>query len=202
MSKEAQFWTWFAENQHKLADPSHEDFENHLDELQEQLHAYHENISFEVGGYDNTAEKELIITAFGKIKHFQAVFRLVESAPVIENWQFIALKPPVPPEDRLFRTDYYGVELDTSEIRFIPLENQTDPGAIGLRVLVKQLNQSNYGKYYEGILMVILTILGEKIAAESIQYVEVMQNDDMDDPIPITDLPEYVEWRKSNPDQN
>lgn len=201
MTREAQFWNWFAENQHKFADPNHDDFENHLDELQEQLHTYDENISFEVGGYDNAAEKELIITAFGDVKYFKTVYQLVESAPVIENWKFIALKPPLTPEDRLFKTDYYGVELDTSEISFIPLENQANPNAIGLRVLVKQLDKSNYGKYYEGILMVIHTILGEKTAAESIQYVEVMKNDDTDDPIPIIDLPEYIEWKKSHPDE-
>ena len=62
---------------------------------------YHEDISFEVGGYDDTAEKELIITALGNKKIFQPVFQLVESAPAIENWKFTALKPPVNPEDRL-----------------------------------------------------------------------------------------------------
>ena len=36
----------------------------------------------------------VIITAFGKIENFKPVFQLVESAPVIENWKFIALKPP------------------------------------------------------------------------------------------------------------
>ena len=45
--------------------------------------------------------------------------------------------------------------------------------------------------------MIINTILGEKIAAENISYVEVVRNDGTEDPIPITDLAEYVEWKKS-----
>jgi hypothetical protein len=202
MNKEAEFWTWFEENRSKFTDQTHPNFENHLDELQEHLQAYHEDISFEVGGYDDSDEVELIITSFGNSQYFNAVYQLVESAPVIKNWKFTALKPPISPEDRLFKTDYYGVELDTSEIHFIPLENQTKPDLIGLRVLVKQMDQSNYGKYYEGILMVIHTLLGEKVAAESIQYVEVMKNDDSEDQIPITDLPEYIEWKKSHPNEN
>ena len=160
------------------------------------MHFYSEHLFFEVGGQQD-GDKELIISALGEKEHFDTVYKLVDSAPIFEKWKIIALKPPVSFEDRSFKSDYYGVELNTSKMFFIPLDNRMDPDLIGLRVLVDNLDESKHGIYREGILMIINTILGEKIAAENISYVEVVRNDGTEDPISITDLPEYVEWKKS-----
>jgi hypothetical protein len=192
VTKEEEFWSWVKENRKNFVDES---CEKYLDEFLMHLHIYDENLFFEIGGNDD--EREIIITALGNKEHFDSVYKLVGAAPVIEHWKITALKPAVSYQDRQFIANYYGVELNTEKMNFIPLVNSSKPNLMGLRVLVNNFDQLKYETFYEGAVMVINTIVGEKVAAEDINYIEVMANDNSKDSYAMTDLPDYINWRKS-----
>lgn len=166
------------------------DLEKSFDELLEHLHEYNEHLFFEAGSTDGET-MDLIITACGDKAYFGEAYRLVEAAPEIAGWNVIALKPPM---GRYFKTDYYGIYLDTEKIGFVPLDNSEDPHAIGIRVFM-DYDESTYGLCYEAAIMIINTILGEKATAELIDYVEIAKINGEEEAAPISELPEYIRWR-------
>lgn len=190
MKKAERFWRWFGCNCDRLFKQEEFDLEESLDEVLEHLHEYHEHLFFEIGSSDGQT-MDFIVTACGYKEYFDVVYELVNAAPPMEGWNFIPLKPAM---ERYFKTDYYGIHLDTEKIGFVPLDNSEDPHAIGIRVFI-DYTDDNHGICYEAVLMIINTILGEKATAELIDYVELAKTDGGEEAAPIAELPEYICWR-------
>ena len=191
----SQFWKWFQDNNKAylfLDDVDEEVKEDLLNDLLEQLHKYCDQIYFEIGG-DPDEDQELIITAEGYEKYFGKVEELINAAPQISNWTFIAFKPPIPGH---FKSKWDDLELNTEEMWFLPLINEEN-NDLGIRVCLKNYDLIKDNEILTTLLYKMLdTILGEKSSALNIKYVDTdLQPDDPAEEgmYPILELQNYID---------
>jgi hypothetical protein len=118
----AQFWHWFEANQQKIFDIECPNDEQ-LGLLFHQLDKVDRNLTLELS-LKKEAPKELILSAGGIKETFPLVEKLVDAAPLLQNWQFIAFKPrrnleelAYPGADRL-PLNALWYQLDTSQSPF------------------------------------------------------------------------------------
>lgn len=200
MSKEQDFWNWFKANNSKYYYLNQiqdvEVKERLLDNFLETLHRYCDKLFFEIGGIANEPQ-ELIISAGGNTDYFQKAEELVSKAPKISEWQIMALKPP---QGVNFITEYKDIRLDPIRMWFFPLDNESDPRVLGLKVYTPNYNSKKEAIFLEGCYEVIDVILGEKSAALDIHHLEVGKlphNPKEKGLIELSSLPEYISWRKA-----
>lgn len=203
--KENIFWNWFLENEdkysgfEKVKNPKIK--EKLLEELLRKLHNYSDGLYFEIGGFPNGIN-ELIVTAEGKRNYFKDVEKLVDSAPLIKNWNVIAFKPPM---GDIFNSNFGGIMLEPKNIWFLPLENEECPSELGLRLSYSNLNILQKEQEQNAIFNLIECILGEKYLGENICHIEVgpfPQNPNDMGYIELEELRNFIEWRKDRISQN
>jgi len=194
-----QFWKWFQDNNkaYLFLDDVDEDVkENLLNDCEEQLHKYCDQLYFEIG-CELDEDQELIITAEGDKKHFGKVEELVNAAPKISGWTIIAFKPSIPGH---FKSNWDDLELNTEEMWFLPLINEKN-NDLGIRICLKNHDLIKDNEILTTLLYKMLdTILGEKSFALNIKYVDTaLQPDDPAEEgmYPILELPEYIDRHKS-----
>lgn len=202
MTDKAQsFWDWFRVHNKAYTfinnvDP--EVKETLLNNLLEQLHEYCDKLYFEIGGNADESN-ELIITAEGNKEFFNEVDNLVNTAPNIDNWTFTAF---IPPRDIHFEMNYEGLVLKPEEMWFMPLQNEKDAMAIGISIGLMNYELVHQHAYFNTAMHKILDVLlGEKSAAHDIHYLEFQQLPDVpgeEGMIQLSDLPDYINWKKSN----
>jgi hypothetical protein len=135
--------------------------------------------------------------AEGKSEYFGEVEELIKLAPQIRGWRFIAFKQPA---EGHFISNWAGLELNTEEMWFLPLEGEqaTD---IGIRIYLKNNDLVKDNEHLTPLLYKMLdTILGEKSFASDINYFDTdLQPDDPEEEgiYPIIELPGYISWFKS-----
>jgi hypothetical protein len=200
----SQFWNWFQDNNkaYLFLDDVDEDVkEELLNNFLEQLHKYCDQIYFEIGG-DPDEDQDLIITAEGDPEYFGEVEKLINSAPEIAGWKFIAFKPPMPGH---FKSQWDDLELNTEEMWFLPLVNKKND-ELGIRVCLKNHDLIKDNKILTTLLYKMLdTILGEKSFALNIKYVDTALQPDnpaQEGMYPILELQEYIDIHKDQAIQN
>ena len=169
MDAAQQFWTWFAGNEKRFRNVETPEKEALLDELKEHLCMFNDSLWFEIGGHPD-GPSELIISAQGRSELFPKVRELVEAAPTLEGWSFIAFKPA---HGFDFVTRYKGLTLSPKASWFMPLESHKDAEALGLRVAYAHFDKSKEKTYLAATYVVLEAGLGELEVAEKIQHVEV-----------------------------
>lgn len=206
MLKEKRFWEWFEINQSEyqhLDDLDIQQKELLLDQLLTQLHEFCDGLYFQIGGNPSKERRELIITAEGNLKYFQEVEKLVNAAPEFNSWQIIAFKQPMGND---FITTYSGLVLDPKNMWFLPLNNKQKPEMIGIKICVNNYASSEANKYKQAIYQVVDNLLGEKITATEIDYLDVGNlldyNPEKDGLIELIDLPKYIIWKKGKVSDN
>jgi hypothetical protein len=168
------FWDWFIANKHKylfLRDVAEDAKEQLMSELLFKLHEFCDELYFEIGSHIDDHQLELVITADGNIDHFGKVEMLVDSAPSLEDWRFIKFRQPHEPG---FITEFEGSKFNPDKIIYIPLENTHEPELLGIYVCYAEYTEEERNKYLSATYIMLDTLLGEKAAAESIDYLEVM----------------------------
>lgn len=115
--------------------------------------------------------KEMIITANGNKECFEAAEALIEQAPQIEGWEFVALKPAV--QENFEISLVSGIEVNTKDIWFDPASTKENPALFGVRVyLEKSLIKEKDG--LQGIVSeVVQQMAGEKSFALDIDFIEI-----------------------------
>jgi len=199
MNKIKEFWEWFLTVSDEYREINNlndaEEIEKLLDKLLYHLHIYCEKLYFEIGGDDSVYE--LIITAEGNKKFFSKVVDLVNAAPVLPGWEIIAFKPA---QGINFTTEYDDILFTPTDMWFDPLYNGNYPKELGIKVFIPNMTFANKESYVNGVYKVLDTILGEKVFAMDIKYLEV--GDLPMDPlgvglIKLIELPAYINWFKN-----
>ncbi len=201
MDKAEQFWKWFQEHNEQLIalgdldEKGRRELEN---ALQYQLTKYHEGLAFEMG--EPTANgRTLTFTAEGDTDLFRYVVELVDAAPDLDWWEFVAFKQPMGTELKV-RFDRYL--FDTRQMYFQQLECEEEPDMLGLRIAVEGSAPDNED-FQVGVYVTLEALIGEFDCATLVGYMETV-------PVPaepfksgfqrLDDLPRFVEWFKRKRD--
>jgi hypothetical protein len=193
------FWQWFLDHQAEFKSLSNPD-EPFWDIAAGQLKKVHERFWFELSNVNNGV-REFVVTAEGHVEAFPVAELLVNLAPEVEGWAFVALKPPM---GFTFTTRYEGIVFDPSAMWFLPLESASNSQEFGMRVGIEGLQSMDETTAHNAVLVMLDTALGERSAALDIQHTEV--SDLPPDPksqgyIELPELPDYIAWRKKTQSQ-
>ena len=108
MEKVEKFWQWFQDHNEQLialGDLQDKERTSLLDTLQRQLTAYCDGLVFDMG--EATANgRTLTFSAEGDTDLFRYVVELVDNAPDLDWWEFVAFKQPMGTELKV-RFDRY-----------------------------------------------------------------------------------------------
>jgi hypothetical protein len=122
-TSEQRFWQWFEKNSAKLMN-FESDQEAIFDELADQMHQVHPDLTFEIGLLEN-GKREFVVSADGIRDAFPAVKNLVDAAPPLKEWVIIPFRPPKGTEFTVQIGDYF---LGTEDIWFSYEPDETISG--------------------------------------------------------------------------
>ena len=123
-----------------------------LDEILAHLHAYSERLFFMIGG-DPDGPTELIVTAEGNTSAFGAVRALVDGAPNLSGWKFIAFKPAGGFD---FVCTWEGARIDVEHAWFVPLLSNTKPSRFGVRVTCDDYVETLHDEYVAAAVVTLI----------------------------------------------
>lgn len=196
MNAATAFWQWFDANKDRFTGIEGQMPEDLLDEILDKLHDFHPELYFQIGGKKGEMQ-ELIITADGAIRYFDAVEELVMNAPTINNWKIIAFKPA---DGYQMAINYKGLDFVPKKLWFLPMAQKKNPDRIGIRVGIPEFEESRKDDFLMGIYLLLDTCLGEKSAALDLDYVDVCLLPA--DPasagmVEFVELGKFIEWKKA-----
>jgi hypothetical protein len=178
------FWTWFAENRDELSRAASEEI---TDQLYSALTHVDDRLAVEVA--KDAAGIEVIVSANGEREAFPLVHQLVRSFPNVEDWKFVALKPP---RGFDFTLDVEDGSVEADKLSFDPLEVGEDPKALGIRLFGLDVD-ARLNDVDSLARLIVETGIGEELAAQ-IDYIDTGPTSQASDTLPIAELLDYVEW--------
>lgn len=193
-----KFWKWFCDNNEQLTmlDDLEENVANTLlEDMQKALDGYCKGLTYEIG--DQTPNgRTVTFSAEGDTDLFKYVTDLVEAAPDLDWWEFVAFKQP---KGKGLKVTFDKYRFDTKKMYFMELENEESPDMVGLRVALENPVEDDDDQLV-GVYVTIEALIGEFDCATLIGYLDVC-------PIPaeplkegfkkMDDLPEFIEWFKN-----
>ena len=193
----ATFWKWVADHQLELRAVIGESMtgeEPVLDALLEALHAYDEDLFYLMGG-DPAEMVELIITAEGNLEAFPAVRKLIDAAPALPGWEFVAFKPPMGFD---FVMRHERATIDGKTAWFQPLT--TPSGNFGLRLACDGYLEEADDDFVYAAEMLLEAGVGE-LAAFHIRGIDVVRTPESPRTsgfLPLNELEDYVASRAAS----
>ncbi|MBC7862783.1 MAG: hypothetical protein IAF38_07400, partial [Bacteroidia bacterium] len=159
-----EFWKWFAANEQRISKDRF-DNEKSMGEIRKELEKIQQGIKPHMM---RTMEGiKLTITAEGQQTLFPMVKKIVEKAPKINGWEFIALLQPIPNnriQDFLVTTP--GCRLRPDQVAF-SVGDKKD--SLDLVIYVKGLSESNNTSCIEAGRQWAIGVLGEYAFATKIR---------------------------------
>ena len=198
------FWNWFLDHNEQLTmldDLDDKQQESLLDALQQQLDAYCEGLTYEIGEPTQSG-RTLTFSAEGDIDLFAKVVDLVENAPILDWWDVIAFKQP---KGSGLKVQFDRYHFDTTKMYFMQLESEEAPDVLGLRVALPDMPKLPQGQDPDddllvGVYVTLEAMIGEFDCATLVGYLEVC-------PLPkepfkegfrkLDDFPEFIGWFKN-----
>lgn len=197
-----KFWQWFGDNNERLTmlgDLQEGEQKMLVDDLQRQLDEYCEWLTFEIGD-PTPSGRTLTFSAEGDIDLFRYVVELVDNAPDLDWWEFVAFKQPKGTDLKVTFDKY---RFETKQMYFMQLESEEEPDILGLRVAIPNPVADDDDQLV-GVYVTIEAMIGEFDCATLIGYLDTC-------PIPsepfkagfrpMDDLPVFIEWFKRKRDQ-
>jgi hypothetical protein len=178
--------------------------------LDKHLHNYCEHLEsilmFPANENDPT---QLVISASGNPEYFEQVTTLIENAPLLKNWKFVAFIQPSQSIDEMEAGldkpyVFKDINLKASELKFMPFEYE-GVKKIDMIVYLKNFTVHCTNKNLLHVVFIIMQdIIGEKSLFENINFVELAQlpKQEDDELIYLYDLQLYLdEHNKYNTSQ-
>lgn len=204
LEKEEIFWNWFEKNEKKYhffsRMPASPEKEALTKKLLKKLHAYCDQLSFEIIYQPDLELEYFIITAKGNVDYFRAAATLNDYAPhdLLPHWIFEVFVPPAVHYTMFYTLEYHGIKLNPETIWYKPILNRADPSILAITVYFKTYNKyKDHLKLKEAVAELLSIDLGEASYALDIHYFEMAQlppNPAKRGLSKLYKLPEYIEW--------
>ncbi|MGH2643760.1 MAG: DUF695 domain-containing protein [Chitinophagaceae bacterium] len=191
------FWNWFQENSNdflsmvKTGNRVEKDF---FQKLSSKLEEITEGIFFLVGMIDeNTAE--LTFTPDGVVKNVVFVEDIVQAAPVMNGWKFIALKQAFDLED--CNVQMQGYSFDKETLTFYSNDHLEYPDEIDITIIHKNYKEGNKEIISGGAYIFLDNYLGELNFINTIDHLDVIGPAQVKkEPVPASKLKDFLIWRE------
>lgn len=202
MDKTEIFWQWFQDHNEQLISLGDLDEKGRREleaELQNKLTEYCDGLTCDMG--EATADgRTLTFTAEGDTDLFRYVVELVDAAPDLDWWQFVAFKQPLGTD---LRVRFDKMLFETKKMYFQQLECEEEPEMLGLRIAVAD-GQRQDEDFQVGVYVTLEALLGEFDCATVIGYMDTVPVPE--EPFksgfqPLDDLPQFVDWFKRKRDE-
>jgi len=170
--KALEFWTWFAANERHYRDISEdgvEERDHRIKVFLDHLAPYHTELTFLTGQHKDGMH-ELIISADGIQKHFKPVEFLIDAAPSLKGWRFIALKPPQPQFGPLELNDK---TFNLDQLQFARLDNPKDPNEFNIVIFHPPYPAEEQELHVVATFLMLDSLLGERSVAEDIAGLDI-----------------------------
>lgn len=202
------FWEWIQYNESTLRNLRNEKpkvQKMFLFWLDKHLHYHCKGLECIIMFPANESEPiQLVISACGNPEFFEQVITLVDAAPKLKNWQFIAFIQPTQSIDEMeVGLDkpyvFKDINLKASELKFMPFEYE-GVKKIDMIVYLKNFTVHCTNKNLLHVVFIIMQdIIGEKSLFENINFVELaqMQEQEDDELIYLYDLQFYLDQLNS-----
>ena len=185
MKKINTFWNWFQDNNQTIKNLINETPKNqkHISFwINKNLGYYCKEIDFMIV-YPKTANGkcELILTANGNPEYFNQVINLVDNAPQLKNWKFIAFIQPTAKIDEIINGldnpyIFHEITLKASELTFLPVEYHELSHKVDIVVFLKNYNlYCDTKTLQQAIFIIMQDIVGEKSLYQNINFVQLAQ---------------------------
>ena len=164
------FWQWFVANDRGLVSLAERDWDDMLQKIGGSLQAVRPGLWVETRGKQGLLPVQLIFTADGNAELFPIVMDLLREPPSLSSWRFIALRPG---RGFDFVLTLGGNRMDPKRLWYKPLFSSQRPEALGLRIGLPRDLSGNKGRVLTAVQLLLSMGLGEEIAAQEIDHIEV-----------------------------
>lgn len=159
-------WAWLSESKNEVQSMS---AEAATERFAEALAKVDDRLGVEIT--DRSGTRQVLITAGGEADAFRVVRRLVESAPKLSGWEFVALRPGVGFD---FQVDAGGMVFEAKALSFQALGKGEAPSQLAIRLLVPNPGLEAWETMG---LEVIEAGIGEELCSR-IAYLEIGKRED------------------------
>ncbi|HRP57091.1 hypothetical protein [Agriterribacter sp.] len=189
----ANFWKWFKANEKRLRK-----FEENpnacLNELLEQVKKIRSGLAIELEPPQNGIIR-MTVSADGNEDLFELVRQVVNKAPAIKGWKFIAFRQRMAPEQlRRMKLKAQHHELDPEQMKFFPVINGD---TLDLIIYAKGITEENYNQVAYGGLLLLDNILGEYDCATKVRSYDFHDmpsaKEELEGLLPLLELAAYVD---------
>ncbi|HEX6431514.1 MAG TPA: DUF695 domain-containing protein [Niastella sp.] len=191
------FWTWFQLNESTFLDTVknrsriEKDF---LNKLSPKLGELTDGLFFLTGMNDDNIA-ELIFTPDGNIKKIAFVEELVQAAPELPGWKFIACKPAFDQAGMRIKMDEYVFEKDN--LFFYSNDHPDYPDEIDITIVYSDFYYLDEATIVNGTHIFIDNLLGELNAVTIIDNIKVIGKEGAEkELVPIDKLKDFLVWRQ------
>jgi hypothetical protein len=188
-----EFWDWFVSEEKTLRS-----FQNDPDKIVGQVMDRARKIKDGIAIEFEPPKNNIInvtVSADGNRDLFPLVQRIVEKAPKIDGWTFVAFRQRVPKDIvKGFTLKLQGVELHPDKMKFFPM-----PSGDSLDVIIyaNNVTEENYNQVAYGSLLLVDNILGEYDCVKKVRKYDIhnmpTSKEELNGLMPLVDLAEYVD---------
>ena len=198
------FWDWIRYNEQTLRNLRNEKpavQKMFIYWLDKHLHNYCEQLeSILMFPANENEPTQLVISASGNPEYFDQVTVLIQNAPKLRNWKFVAFIQPSQSIDQMEAGldkpyVFKDIELKASELKFMPFQYE-DVKKIDMIVYLKNFTVHCTNKNLLHVIYIIMQdIVGEKSLFENVNFVELAQLETAvsEELVYLYDLQEYLD---------
>ncbi len=188
-----KFWTWFKENEKRLR-KFEEGPDRYLNEVLAQARKIQPGLAIEFEPPTNGLIN-MTVSADGNRELFPLVKNIVDKAPAVEGWNFIAFRQRMGPElVKEMKLKAEDQELDPGKMKFFPILNE---GSLDLIIFTKDVTEENDNQIAYGGLLLLDNILGEYdcvTKVNSYDFHTMPENkEELEGLLPLLDLAAFVD---------
>lgn len=186
------FWHWFTQNADRYYTLEKNQSQLFAD-LKAELNKIHPDLVFEFSLIRPDKKRELVISADGIKSVFPIVSELINKAPKLVKWEFIAFRQP----RKISNIKYENLDISTDNIFF---SYKKDNGKIDVELHIKGFYES--AEWTAATFILLDNIVGEYHTEMSIGSIDkkTLHVDMSDSLLPITLLPEIIKSYKREHD--